>query len=95
MITVEMIAKLADLHGVDADIAEGTLNLWAKGQGQIPKAIAEDEMFKPVVEAFYAAQGTSVPPVVHVDPVFGEGSTMVEAAPVEPVVEAPVPAPAE
>lgn len=63
VVTQEMVTKLAELQGVNEDVALGTLSMWERGQGELDANITDREatasIFKPVRDAYFAAHGVA------------------------------------
>jgi len=68
MITQEQIdAYIAKYPDNSREAAEGTLALWEKGQGELDAELVNgSEVFAPIVEAYYKANGEEVPESVKV-----------------------------
>ena len=61
VVTQEMVTKLAELQGVNEDVALGTLSMWERGQGELDAQIVDREetapIFKAVRDAYFAKHG--------------------------------------
>lgn len=58
VVTQEMVTKLAELQGVNEDVALGTLSKAERGEGTLDSHIFDTEpVFKPVRDAYFAANG--------------------------------------
>lgn len=59
VVTQEMVTKLAELQGINEDVALGSLSMAERGQGTLDAQIFDVEpIFKPVRDAYFAANGT-------------------------------------
>jgi len=60
VVTQEMVTKLAELQGVNEDVALGTLTMAEQGKGTLDSRIFDTEpVFKPVRDAYFAANGVA------------------------------------
>jgi hypothetical protein len=60
VVTQEMVTKLAELQGVNEDVALGTLTMAEQGKGTLDAQIFDTEpVFKPVRDAYFAANGVA------------------------------------
>jgi hypothetical protein len=60
VVTQEMITKLAELQGINEDVAAGSLAMAERGQGTLDAQIFDTEpVFKPVRDAYFAANGVT------------------------------------